>query len=243
MNSAPAITHVNSEGKTLALACRHIVIDCTRSGGGVTYERQLTSTDVEGDGITTTSLVVKNVDNEAIVKQMAKLRNKLDYTFRSTVTSVKFGYVATDEQLATLKEALKPLHEEAATLNAKAARVKCKHRVHVGLLAFKLSSGDSADAVEAIAETIVDHMKEYYEALHKLDLDWIKKIQLRSRNLDKLAVGIPGTILKSATACAKDSVKIIREGAKNADSHTAIRGRLNLGPIQVCEAWFSKTSE
>lgn len=237
------ITHTSTRGRLVELACKYIVIDCTRSGGGVQYERQLTDTDTDGDSVKTTSLVVKHVDNEPIVTAMGKFRNKLDYTFRSTVTSVRFGYVATDEQLATLKKALEPLREEAADLNARAKRAKSKHRVHVGLLTFKLSSGDGAEAAEAIAETIVDHMKEFHQALYKLDLNWVKKIQLRSRNLDKLAVGVPGTILRSATDCVKDSVRIIREGLKNSDSHTAIRGRLNLGPIDVCASWFSKTDE
>lgn len=234
----------NADGKSVALAAKWIVLNATQSGGGVQYERQPISTTVEGEsGTRTESIVVKKVDHEQLVAKMAKLRNKIDYVFRSCATLVSFGFVATDEQLAKLRAEVEPLKEEANALNEEARAVGSRHRIRVAMMTALLASGagdDGPAAAKAIAETITGHLADYKDALLALDLNLVKTIQIRARNLDKLALGIPGTILRSAIDCVKAAVKDIKKGVKDAHDPATIRAALDLNPIDVAVSWFNE---
>lgn len=229
----------DARGRVVELAARWLVVNATSAGGGVSYVRQVTDTDVEGFGTKVTSMVVKKVDHEAIVKEMATLRNKIDYTFRKHATLVSFGFVGTDEQLAALKADIGPLKEEAVALNDRARMAGSRHRIHVAMMTARLASGDSATAAKAIAETICSHIADYKDAILSLDLSLVKAIQLRARNLDKLAVGIPGSILAGAVDNVRVAVKTIREGLKAGDDPDVIRSRVDLTPCDVALSWFS----
>lgn len=238
------VTITNADDRTVTLAAKWLVLNATQSGGGVQYERQPISTTTEGEsGTRTESIVVKKVDHQPVVEKMAKLRNKIDYTFRSIATLVSFGFVATDEQLAKLRTEIGPLKEEADTLNEEARSVGSKHRIRVAMMTMLLSSGDGGDgpaAAKAIANTITDHLSDYKDALLALDLNLVKTVQIRARNLDKLALGVPGTILRGATDCVKAAVKDIKKGIKDAHDPSTIRASLELSPIDVAVSWFTE---
>jgi len=238
------ISITSADNKTVTLAVKWILLNATQSGGGVQYERQPISTTAEGTaGTRTESIVVKKVDHEPVVAKMAKLRNKIDYMFRSHATLVSFGFVATDEQLAKLRAEIGPLKEEADALNEEARTVGSRHRIRIAMMTALLSSGDGQDgpaAAKAIADTITSHLADYKDALLALDLNLVKTIQIRSRNLDKLALGVPGTILRNAVDCVKAAVKDIKKGIKDAHDPSTIRASLELTPIDVAVSWFNE---
>lgn len=237
------ITITRADRGTVTLSCKWIVLNATQSGGGVQYERQLISTTTDGEtGTRAESIVVKKVDHEQLVAKMAKLRNKIDYVFRSHATLVSFGFVATDEQLTKLRGEVGPLKEEADALNEEARTVGSRHRIRVAMMTALISSGDGEDgpaAAKAIAETITSHLADYKDALLALDLNLVKTIQLRARNLDKLALGVSGTILLGAIDSVKAAVKTIKKGLKDAHDPSTIRASLDLTPIDVAVSWFN----
>ena len=127
-------------------------------------------------------------------------------------------------------------------MNLIAQRSGSDRRAHLGILVAQLDlvSGDTA---REVARTVTDTLTALRDALFAGDLAALVGPIGRARNLDQLAVGLPGTAVKMALEAVRAWRVEIRESIACGNSAEGAGAALNLTALDTAISWYSDDGE
>lgn len=227
------------------LAPGHAVLNLSGASGGVRYESTtVRDTARPRHGRRTEARVVKTIDNEGIVREIDALVKKVDDTiFRKLCVKMPFGHFLPATNLAALHAQVAELRDRVDALNAAAHAVGSAHRGRIGVLTPVLDVTD-ANLVATVRQAVVTALRDIFDVLVTGIVDdgdersKLKAMMLRAKNIETLAVGDAGGVLRHAldhVRLAKADIRARIDGGTAAD----VAGRLvDLGPIETALRWF-----
>ena len=203
-----------------------MIVDCSSASGGIRYDRELLKEKSinKGNGIQADHKTRKTVDHVEFCAAIDAVVKKVDYVLRKNCARTEMGWFADDQALAKVKAEIAEIEHEAEELNTTAAkRAKSARRAKIRVVPLKLDLA-KPEAVKEIAHTIRDVLTELRDALRAGDLASLHKLRIRSKNLEKLAVGFQSDAIRFALERVPVAANEIREAVK-----TATRGARNSG--------------
>lgn len=193
-----------------------MVVDCSSASGGIQYDRELLKEQSIGNGLQADHKTRKTVDNVAFCQEVDAVVKKVDYVLRKHCARTEMGWFADDNALQKVKAEVALLAEEAALLNTVGARkAKSARRAKIRVVPLKLDF-DKREAVQEIAHTIRAVLTELRDTLRAGDLPNLHKLKIRSKNLEKLAVGFQSDAIRFALDHVPVAANEIRDAVRAA---------------------------
>jgi hypothetical protein len=209
---------VSSEAGVFHFRPGWMIVDCSSASGGIRYDRELVKekTINKGAGIQADHKTRKTVDNVEFCAAVDAVVKKVDYVLRKHCARTDMGWFADDAVLHKVKAEIADIEREAHELNTTAAKkAKSARRAKIRVVPLKLDLA-KPEAVQEIAATIRSVLIELRDALKSGDLASIHKLRIRSKNLEKLAVGFQSDAIRFALERVPVAANEIREAVKNA---------------------------
>lgn len=195
-----------------------MIVDCSSASGGIRYDRELLKEKSinKGHGIQADHKTRKTIDNVEFCAAIDAVVKKVDYVLRKNCARTAMGWFADDHALQKVKAEVAEIEREAHELNTNAAKkAKSARRAKINVVPLKLDLA-KPEAVREIAGTIREVLAELRDALRAGDVASLHKLRIRSKNLDRLAVGFQSDAIKFALERVPNAANEIREAIKNA---------------------------
>jgi hypothetical protein len=203
-----------------------LLVDTSSASGGIRYDRELVKEKSinKGNGLQADHKTRKTVDHVEYCAAADAVVKKVDYVLRKHCTRTEMGWFADDQALAKVKGEIALLEAEAHDLNTNGAKkAKSARRAKIRVVPLRLDL-DRREAVAEIVHTIRSVLTELRDALRAGDLASLHKLKIRSKNLDKLAVGFQSDAIRFALARVPVAANEIRDSIK-----TVVRATRNGG--------------
>lgn len=196
------------------VAACYVISDLSRATGGVSYQRQHTSTEHNGEALTTNFETVKHVDNLALVTEGNQILSQARYALRRYATPTPIGHVATEAQLILLRAEMDDLADKAANYNTRAAAVGSLHRVRAAICPIKIDLDNESAAIE-IAATVGSTLMDVLGYLQAGDFKRLRGLlDTKARNLHRLVVGLLADSVRDALDAARLGRSVIAKNFK-----------------------------
>jgi len=195
-----------------------MMVDCSSASGGISYDRELLGEEPinRKRGLQVDHKTRKTVDNVEFCAAVDAVVKKVDYVLRKHCARTDMGWFADDSVLHKVKAEVAEIMKEAEELNTNGAKkAKSARRAKIRVVPLKLDLA-KPEAVQEIAGTIRSVLIELRDALKAGDLASLHKLRIRSRNLEKLAVGFQSDAIKFALERVPLAAAEIREAVKHA---------------------------
>jgi hypothetical protein len=195
-----------------------MIVDCSSANGGIQYDRELVDEQPinRRRGLQVDHKTRKTVDNVEFCAAVDAVVKKVDYALRKNCARTDMGWFADDQALAKVKAEVAEIEREAHELNTNGAKkAKSARRAKIRVVPLKLDLA-KPEAVQEIAATIRSVLIELRDALRSGDLASIHKLRIRSKNLERLAVGFQSDAIRFALERVPLAANEIREAVKNA---------------------------
>lgn len=244
--------------ETVHIAPGYVVINVSKSAGGVTYDREVIDEEVEGDRVVSEYQTRKTVDNAALVKAIDQTVKEVDHALRILCTRTAFGYFVSPEKVHTVRAKVAGVAVQVDELNAAAEAAGSSHRGRVGVVTAYLDIGNP-DNLRECYRVIRDTLREIHDALRNGDVrdlkdkdgDIVRRHQLRpilirARNLEQMALGIHGHAIRAALDRAKTAkteiLTILADAERDGDELTAEEAgaKIDLSQIETAIQWFEE---
>jgi len=199
-----------------------MVVDCSSATGGIRYDRELLGEEPinRKRGLQVDHKTRKTVDNVEFCAAVDAVVKKVDYVLRKHCARTDMGWFADDSVLHKIKAEVAEIEREAHELNTVGAKkAKSARQAKIRVVPLKLDLA-KPEAVQEIAGTIRSVLIELRDALKTGNLADLHKLRIRSRNLEKLAVGFQSDAIKFALERVPLAAAEIREAVKNATRAT-----------------------
>lgn len=209
---------VSSEAGVFHFRPGWMMVDCSSASGGIRYDRELVKEKSinKGNGMQADHKTRKTVDHVEFCAAVDAVVKKVDYVLRKHCARTDMGWFADDAVLHKVKAEIAEIEREAHELNTIGAKkAKSARRAKIRVVPLKLDLA-KPEAVQEIASTIRDVLSELRDALRAGDLASLHKLRIRSKNLEKLAVGFQSDAIKFALERVPAAATEIREAVKNA---------------------------
>lgn len=194
-----------------------MMVDCSSASGGIRYDRELVAEEPinRRRGMQVDHKTRKTVDNVEFCAAVDAVVKKVDYVLRKHCARTDMGWFADDSVLHKVKAEVAEIMREADELNnVGAKKAKSARRAKIRVVPLKLDLA-KPEAVQEIAATIRGVLIELRDALKAGDLASLHKLRIRSRNLEKLAVGFQSDAIRFALERVPLAAAEIREAVKN----------------------------
>jgi len=195
-----------------------MIVDCSSASGGIRYDRELVKEKSinKGNGIQADHKTRKTVDHVEYCAAVDAVVKKVDYVLRKHCARTEIGWFADDSVLHKVKAEIAEIEREANELNTVGAKkAKSARRAKIRVVPLKLDLA-KPEAVQEIAATIRGVLTELRDALKGGHLADLHKLRIRSKNLERLAVGFQSDAIKFALERVPAAATEIREAVKNA---------------------------
>ena len=195
-----------------------MIVDCSSASGGIRYDRELLKEKSinKGNGMQADHKTRKTVDHVEFCAAIDAVVKKVDYVLRKHCARTAMGWFADDSALHKVKAEVAEILREAEELNTNAAKkAKSARRAKIRVVPLKLDLA-KPEAVQEIAHTIRDVLTELHDALRAGDVASLHKLRIRSKNLERLAVGFQSDAIRFALERISPAANEIREAIKNA---------------------------
>jgi hypothetical protein len=195
-----------------------MIVDCSSASGGIRYDRELVSEETinRGRGVQAEHHTRKTVDHVEYCAAVDAVVKKVDYVLRKYCARTEMGWFADDRILHKVKAEIVEIEKEAHELNTVAApKAKSERRAKIRVVPLKLDLA-KPEAVREIAGTIRSVLTELRDALRSGDIASLHKLRIRSKNLEKLAVGFQSDAIRFALERVPGAATEIREAIRNA---------------------------
>lgn len=227
------------EGR-LELKPGYIVVDCSTATGGVSYQQTRHTVEEEGVGEVSRWTTRKTVDHKQIVADMDNLVKRGDWVLRKHCSRTGFGWFATAESLAKVRNDMDALHEAGEKLNRDARKLGSARRVHVSFVSAYIDVTNEQVAQE-IYRTAAETLQAIYDCLRGgLIGPELDKTMIRAKNMGNIAAGILQTALNDALGKIPEWRAEIRAAIKgdNAIEPAKAGKKLNLDSLDAAIQLF-----
>jgi hypothetical protein len=194
-----------------------LIVDCSSASGGIRYDRELVKEKSinKGNGVQADHKTRKTVDHVEYCAAVDAVVKKVDYVLRKHCARTAMGWFADDAALRKVKVEIAEIAREADDLNENAAKkAKSERRAKISVAPLKLDPAHP-EAVQEIAHTIRGVLIELRDALRGGDIASLHKLRIRSKNLERLAIGFQSDAIRFALERVPEAATEIREAVKN----------------------------
>jgi hypothetical protein len=194
-----------------------MIVDCSSASGGIRYDRELVKEKSinKGNGVQADHKTRKTVDHVEFCAAVDAVVKKVDYVLRKHCARTDMGWFADDVALKKVKAEITAIEHEADDLNMNAAKkAKSERRAKIRVVPLKLDLA-KPEAVQEIAHTIRGVLIELRDALRSGDLASLHKLRIRSKNLERLAIGFQSDAIRFAMERVPAAATEIREAVRN----------------------------
>lgn len=195
-----------------------MIVDCSSASGGIRYDRELVKEKSinKGVGMQADHKTRKTVDNVEFCAAVDAVVKKVDYVLRKHCARTEMGWFADDHVLHKVKAEIAEIEREAHKLNTTGAKkAGSARRAKIRVVPLKLDLA-KPEAVQEIAATIRDVLTELRDALRAGDVASLHKLRIRSKNLEKLAVGFQSDAIRFALERVPVAANEIRDAIRTA---------------------------
>jgi len=195
-----------------------LIVDCSSASGGIRYDRELVKEKSinKGNGVQADHKTRKTVDHVEYCAAVDAIVKKVDYVLRKHCARTAMGWFADNAALRKVKVEIAAIVREADDLNTNAAKkAKSERRAKISVAPLKLDPAHP-EAVQEIAHTIRGILIELRDALRGGDLASLHKLRIRSKNLERLAIGFQSDAIRFALERVPEAATEIREAVKDA---------------------------
>lgn len=195
-----------------------MIVDCSSASGGIQYDREFVKEKLinKGSGVQADHKTRKTVDHVELCAAIDAIVKKVDYVLRKHCARTEMGWFADDSALHKVKAEVAEITREAEELNLHARKkAKSARRAKIRVVPLKLDLA-KPEAVQEIAHTIRSVLIELRDTLRVGDLASLHKLRIRSKNLERLAVGFQSDAIRFALERVPGAANEIREAVKSA---------------------------
>lgn len=206
--------------------------------GGVSYRRETTNEEREGEALHAELHTTKRVDHVGMAKKSRALINAAYHIVDRHASPTPLGYWASKETLeGEILPALQFVQESANQFNLEAFNVGSERRVAINLFPVALAE-DNEHAARRVAQDIQDRVRDLRTALETGDRKGFEAAWDRAKNLDRMAVGIQADAIRTALDHAKETKSNLLEALREGHSIETLRTVLDLEPLDACIQLF-----
>jgi hypothetical protein len=217
-----------------------IIRDLSTAGGGVTHgARVLRHRRLDDGAIRTESRTSRTVDNVAICAALDGLVKRVDYALRKHCARATVGWFADDAALAHVQAEVAQLQDEARELNARAATAGSERRATIEVWPLRVDLTVTPEAPRRIASAIRESLVEIRDAFREGRLSDLHKLQIRTRNMDRLVTGFPSDAIRFALARVPEAVREVQAAVKRGRNERRCGRKVDLGTIEAALACLS----
>jgi len=220
-----------------------IIRDLSTAEGGVKHGgRVLRHRRLDDGAIRTESRTSRTVDNVAICAALDGLVKRVDYVLRkhcarsSLSTMTRSEWFADDAALARVQAEVAQLQDEAQKLNAEAAAAGSKRRAMIEIWPLRVDLTVTPEAPQKIAGAIRKSLVEIRDAFREGRLSDLHKLQIRTRNMDRLVTGFPSDAIRFALARVPEAEREVRDAVKRGRNEKRVGRKVDLGTIEAALA-------
>lgn len=215
----------------------YIIIDTSRTRGGVTYVRDYEKQRKQGRGHKVTIRTVKQIDNAKLVAETDALVQSARYVLRKHCAKTSLGWFARAGVLADIEAEFAELRYQAQEANERAQVAGSARRVQIGYVPLVLDFG-LPGAAEEIRRTIAELCQDFVDTLRAGDVTGLGKLFIRAKNLEQLAIGPGRAVIIRAIENAKEARSELRTALRTKLPPARTGSRLHLDGLLDCLELF-----
>lgn len=214
-----------------------IIRDLSTAEGGVTHDaRTMRQRRVESGGTCVESRTSRTVDNPAICAALDALVKRVDYVLRKHCARATVGWFADDAALREVQAEVAKIQAEAQEVNARAAAEGSERRATIEIWPLRLDLAVTPKAPARIAGEIRQSLCEIRDAFREGRLGDLHKLQIRTRNLDKLVTGFPSEAIRFALSRAHEAAREARGKMRKGRDERRVGRAIDLDAIEAALA-------
>jgi len=206
--------------------------------GGVSYRRETTDEETDGESLHAQLHTHKTVDHVTLNRRSRAIINAAYHVVDRHATNTPLGYWATAEVLAEhIAPAITRIQEDAEDFNLAAQAAGSARRVNINLFPVALSE-DNETAARRVAVDVQERIQALKDALWAADRKAFETAWDAARNLDRMAVGIQADAIRTAMDHAKETKSHLLEALREGVDVETIRTVLDLEPLDAAISLF-----
>jgi hypothetical protein len=207
--------------------------------GGVSYRREATNEERDGEGLRAELVTHKHVDHVQLNKDSRAIINQAYHIVDKHATPTPLGYWADDAALERITQELAGAQEAASVFNELARTLGSARRVEISIYPLALAENNEM-AARRVARDVREKLQAIREALSMADRKAFELAWDKSKNLDRMATGIQADSIRMAMEHAKQTKAQLLEALRAGFAPEDIRAALDLEPLDAAIALFQE---
>lgn len=208
--------------------------------GGVSYRREQTIEEQDGEGLRAELRTHKHVDHVELNKNSRAIINQAYHIVDKHATPTPLGYWVDDVALEKITSELENVRESAQVFNELAHTLGSARRVEINIYPLALAENNEM-AARRVARDVCDRIAALRAALASADRKAFDLAWDKSRNLDRMATGIQADSIRMALEHAKTTKTQLLECLREGFTPEQIAQVLDLEPLDAAINLFTDT--
>lgn len=205
--------------------------------GGVSYRREATIEEQDGEGMRAELHTHKHVDHVELNKNSRAIVNQAYHIVDKYATPTPLGYWVDELALSKITTELAGAQEAAAVFNELAKTLGSARRIEISVYPLALAENNEM-AARRVARDVRDRIQAIREALAAADRKGFDLAWDKAKNLDRMATGIQADSIRMALDHAKTVKTQLLEALRAGYAPVDIAAALDLEPLDAAISLF-----